>query len=258
MLFKTALRIIIYEKEKFSGAVAGVAVATFLMILQCGFYLGYRRDITVVLDSIDADIWFVPKNQPLFDGWMAMDDLPYYQAKGHPDIAKVARLAWGYAPYRIPSTGGKDTTEVLGVEFDSGIGLRLNLDRDDLASRLRPDGHVMVGRKDCEKLGITAVGEDGIEIYRQACHGGRLRRRHPPVHDGRVRPDRPGERPDLPEAARTPTPPTSSASAAPAPTSRRSSATSASNSPSTTSCRPGRSTTAPPTTGRRGPASARC
>ena len=164
MLFRTALRIIIYEKEKFSGAVAGVAVATFLMILQCGFYLGYRRDITVVLDSIDADIWFVPKNQPLFDGWMAMDDLPYYGAKGHPDIAKVARLAWGYAPYRIPSTGGTDTTEVLGVEFDSGIGLRLNLDQDDLASRLRPDGHVMVGRKDCEKLGITGVGQDGIEI----------------------------------------------------------------------------------------------
>ena len=51
MLFKTAFRIIIYEKEKFSGAVAGVALATFLMILQCGFYLGYQRDITVVLDS---------------------------------------------------------------------------------------------------------------------------------------------------------------------------------------------------------------
>ena len=64
------------------------------MILQCGFYLGYRRDITVVLDSIDADIWFVPKNQPLFDGWVAMDDLPFYKAKGHPDIATVARLAW--------------------------------------------------------------------------------------------------------------------------------------------------------------------
>lgn len=165
MLFKTALRIIIYEKEKFSGAVAGVAVATFLMILQCGFYLGYRRDITVVLDSVDADIWFVPKNQPLFDGWVAMDDLPFYKAKGHPDIASVARLAWGYAPYRIPSAGGKDTVEVLGVEFDSGIELRMKLDGDDLASQLRPDGHVLVGRKDREKLGITTVGQDGIEIF---------------------------------------------------------------------------------------------
>ena len=40
----------------------------------------------------------------------------------------------------------------------------MNLDSDDLAARLRPDGHILVGRKDCEKLGITAFGEDGIEI----------------------------------------------------------------------------------------------
>ena len=45
MLFKTAFRIVIYEKEKFSGAVVGVALATFLMILQCGFYLGYQREL---------------------------------------------------------------------------------------------------------------------------------------------------------------------------------------------------------------------
>ena len=43
------MRIIIYEKEEFSGAVAGVAF-TFLMILQCGFYLSYRSNITVVLE----------------------------------------------------------------------------------------------------------------------------------------------------------------------------------------------------------------
>src|SRR4051794_7969661 len=164
MLFKTSFRIIVHEKEKFSGAVAGVTIATFLMILQCGFYLGYDRDITVVLDSIDADVWVVPKNQPLFDGWAAMDDLPYYQMTEHPDIETVARLAWGYAPYRIPATGGKDSVEVLGVEFDSGIGLKLDLGMDDPATMLQPDGHILVARKDREKLGITTLGAEGIEI----------------------------------------------------------------------------------------------
>src|SRR5262249_50036903 len=109
MLLKTSFRIIVNEKEKFSGAVVGVALATFLMILQCGFYLGSAGDITVVLDSIDADIWIVPKTQPLFDGWVAMDDLPYYRATEHPGVERVARLAWGYASYRLPTTGGKDT-----------------------------------------------------------------------------------------------------------------------------------------------------
>jgi putative ABC transport system permease protein len=164
MLFKTSLRIIVHEKEKFSGAVAGVALATFLMILQCGFYLGYDRDITVVLDSVDADLWIIPRNQPLFDGWDAMDDLPYYRLRERPEIAKVARLVWGYAPFRLPAAGGRDTVEVLGVELDSGIGLKLDLGLDDPAAELAPDGHILVARKDCEKLGITELGGEGIEI----------------------------------------------------------------------------------------------
>jgi putative ABC transport system permease protein len=164
MLFKTSLRIIVNEKEKFSGAVAGVALATFLMILQCGFYLGYDRDITVVLDSIDADLWVIPKNQPLFDGWDAMDDIPYYQMREHPEVAKVARLVWGYAPFRLPAAGGRDTVEVLGVEFDSGIGMKIDLGLDDPAAQLSPDGNILVARKDCEKLGVTSLGVEGVEI----------------------------------------------------------------------------------------------
>jgi ABC-type lipoprotein release transport system permease subunit len=165
MLFATALRIIIFEKEKFSGAVAGVALATFLLMLQCGFYFGYDRDITIVLDSIDADIWMVPKNQPMFDGWDLIDDLPFDQLRGHQGVAAVSRLIWGRAPCRIPATGGKDSVEVLGVEFDSGIGLRIGPGSDELASLLRPDGHIMVGSKDREKLGITEAGRDGVEIF---------------------------------------------------------------------------------------------
>jgi putative ABC transport system permease protein len=164
MLFKTSLRIIVHEKEKFSGAVAGVALATFLMILQCGFYFGYDRDITVVLDSIDADLWVIPKNQPLFDGWDAMDDLPYYRMREHSEVAKVARLVWGYAPFRLPSAGGRDTVEVLGVEFDSGIGMKIDLGLDDPAAQLSPDGNVLVARKDCAKLGISSLGVEGVEI----------------------------------------------------------------------------------------------
>jgi putative ABC transport system permease protein len=169
MLFATALRIIIHEKEKFAAAVAGVALATFLLILQCGFYLGYDRDITIVLDSIDADIWVVPKNQPMFDGWDVIDDLPYDRLRGQPGVAAVSRLIWGRAPCRLPATGGKDSVQILGAEFDSGVGLRMGPSSDKLASLLRPDGHIMVGSKDREKLGITELGRAGVEIFgRQA------------------------------------------------------------------------------------------
>lgn len=164
MLFKTALRIIVHEKEKFGGAVAGVALAIFLMLLQWGFYLGYKRDITVVQDCVDADVWIVPKNQPMFDGWMTMDDLPYYRALEHPGVAHTSRLIWGYAASRVPGTGGKDTVEVLGIEFESGMRLNFDLPQTDLAELLRPDGNILVGRKDRRKLGIPTAGIDGMEI----------------------------------------------------------------------------------------------
>jgi putative ABC transport system permease protein len=165
MLLKTALRIIAHEKEKFAGAVAGVAIAVFLIILQWGFYQGYNRDITIVLDSIDADIWIVPKNQPTFDGWVGVDDLPYWELLEHPGVEKAARLVWGWGACRLPKTGGIDSVEVLGVEFESGIDLGFQLPRQDMAALLRPDGHVLVSEKDREKLGIEAAGVQGMEIF---------------------------------------------------------------------------------------------
>lgn len=164
MLLRTAVRILWHEKEKYAGAVAGVALAVFLVILQGGFYFGFRRDITVVLDSVDADVWVVPRNQPLFDGWVAMDDLGYWKILGHPDVQGVSRIVWGYAPWRLPQTGGKDTVEVMGMEFDGGVRLKLALPRTDLSALLRPDGHVLVSRKDQEKLGVDGYRRPGIEI----------------------------------------------------------------------------------------------
>ena len=119
MLFRTAMKIVLYEKEKFLGAVVGVTLALFLVILQSGFYLGYRRDITVILDSIDADVWIAPKGQLTFDGWDYIDDLAYYRLKGDPQVAQCSRLVLGYAPWRVPGSGGKDMVQVVGVDFGS-------------------------------------------------------------------------------------------------------------------------------------------
>ena len=164
MLFRTAVRIILHEKEKYGGAVAGIALAIFLVILQWGFYLGFQRDITVVLDSVNADIWIIPRNQPLFDGWGLMDDLPCWKAQAHPEVQTATRLVWGYAAWRLPTSGGKDTVEVLGVDFDSGVDLKFKLPAGDLSALLRPAGHVLVGLQDRGKLGLEGSDGDGSEI----------------------------------------------------------------------------------------------
>jgi len=164
MIFKTAMQIILHEKEKFLGAVVGVTLALFLVLFQSGCYLGYKRDITIVLDSIDADLWIVPKGQVSFDGWVHIDDLPYWKAKGDPQIAECARLVVGYAPWRVPGSGGKDMAQIIGVDFGSPPTPDFGIEDPDPASLLRPEGHVMIARKDCRKLGIKTLGEDGVEL----------------------------------------------------------------------------------------------
>src|SRR5262249_295626 len=68
-----------------------------------------------------------------------------------------------YVGCRIPGTGSIDTAEVLGVDFDSGTKLRLDLPRGDLAALMRPDGHVLLGDGDRAKLGIEKTGGHGME-----------------------------------------------------------------------------------------------
>src|SRR5438067_1625031 len=92
-----------------------------------------------------------PAGWPYFCG---SDDLPNGTLPEHPDVEKASRLVWGYAGVRLPKTGGTDTVEVLGIEFESGIGLRFDLPRQSPASLLQPAGHVLVGEKDRGKLGL--------------------------------------------------------------------------------------------------------
>jgi len=164
MLFKTAMQIILHEKEKFLGAVVGVTLALFLVLFQSGCYFGYKHDITVILDSIDSDLWIVPKGQVSFDGWVHIDDLPYSTAKGDPDIAECAKIVLGYAPWRVPGSGGKDMAQILGVDFNAEPAPDFGIDEPNLDSLLRGPGHVMIARKDRGKLGIKTLGQDGVEI----------------------------------------------------------------------------------------------
>ena len=104
MLLKTAIRIILHEKTKFLGAVAGVAWRCSWSCFNGAFYFGYKRDTSVVLDALDADIWIVPKGQTTFDGFTSIDDLAYWKAKELPEVLTAARIVWGIAPFRHPST----------------------------------------------------------------------------------------------------------------------------------------------------------
>ncbi len=164
MLLKMAICTVWREKEKLFGAVVGVALGVFLVVFQWGLYFAYKRDTTVVLDAFAADIWIVPKNQSMFDGFTSMDDLPDRRAKEVAGVQDVARLIWGDTAWRTPTSGGKEYIQILGIDLESSIPASFQFPKKDVSSLLRPDGHVLIGSKDREKLGVAARPDGPFEI----------------------------------------------------------------------------------------------
>ena len=164
MLLKMALRTVWHEKEKLSGAILGVALGVFLVVFQWGLYFAYKRDTTIVLDSFDADLWIVPKNQTMFDTFSSMDDLAYQRARKVAGVQDVARIVWGDAAWRLPASGGKDYIQVLGLDLDSSVAARFHYSTVPLARLVRPDGCVLVGKQDRHKLGLDASPDGPFEI----------------------------------------------------------------------------------------------
>ena len=133
MLLKTAIRIILHEKTKFLGAVAGVALAMFLVLLQWGFYFGYKRDTSVVLDAFDADSGSSPRANDLRR--LHVDRRPgLLEGQGPAGGGEGRAGRVGDCAFRHPVNGAAQRVQILGVEFESGIGVQLDAGSDDLAS----------------------------------------------------------------------------------------------------------------------------
>jgi putative ABC transport system permease protein len=58
-MFKTALRFIIYDKPKSTGALFGVIISIFLIGQQVGIFIFLTNMMSNLVDHIDADIWVV-------------------------------------------------------------------------------------------------------------------------------------------------------------------------------------------------------
>src|ERR1700674_5289381 len=115
---------LLYEKGKYAGVVVGVTMAVFLMLLQAGFYFGFRRDITVVSDSFDADLWFSPRPLLASDYAIHMDDLPVTNALADGDVFAAMGVIIEWSRMRSLS-GAAENGQVVGVDLSSGVKVNL-------------------------------------------------------------------------------------------------------------------------------------
>lgn len=165
MLAKTAIRILLYEKGKYLGVIVGVAMAVFLVLLQAGFYFGFRRDITVVGDSFAADLWISQRALLAFDYVVPLDDLPRYQALEDPDVAAAMPVIADWARIRRLPDGATESGYIIGLDFASGVKVNLGTNPNlDLNSLLATPGNALVDEKYLNRL-VERPGETGVEIH---------------------------------------------------------------------------------------------
>lgn len=165
MLTRTALRIVSHEAPRFAGVVVGVAMAVFLVLLQSAFYFGFRRDITVVADSFDADLWISQREVLNFDYVAPFDDLAGWQAPGDADVAAAMPVIVDWSRMRRLPGGATEDGQIVGVDLTAGVPVSLGADPSlDLRSLLGVPGNVLVDGKHLSRLGVERLGEPGVEI----------------------------------------------------------------------------------------------
>ena len=171
MILRTACLILLRSRRTFAASVLAVAASTFLVVFQVGIFFGFQHDTTVMLDAFQADLWIVPRGQPSFDGYVAIDDQAANRALNCPGVQSAERIVWAYTKYRLPESGAVDAVQLLGIESESAVPIRLQVtadgtmrNLDDVRDRLRPAGAILVGRKSMRQLGVDGKGVFGMEI----------------------------------------------------------------------------------------------
>ena len=94
---RLAFRNILHDRLRFLLGIGGIAFSAFLMIFQGSLLAGFERAASRVIDSVDADIWIMPR------GVQALDFAPPLRAgywgvvKGVTGVGSVQEVAAGLA-----------------------------------------------------------------------------------------------------------------------------------------------------------------
>jgi putative ABC transport system permease protein len=165
MLTKTAIRILLHEKGKYIGVVVGVMMAIFLVLLQAAFYFGFSRDITVVADSFDADLWVSQRELLAFEYVAHFDDLPLWQIRNDAGVFAAAPIIIDWARVRRLPDGATENGQIVGLDWTAGVKVNLGTDENlDLNSLLAMPGNVLVDEKYLPRLGVKRLGKHELEI----------------------------------------------------------------------------------------------
>jgi putative ABC transport system permease protein len=104
------------HRAKVAAALAGVAFATALMIIQIGLYEGLRSRASVLVSRLGGDLWIMAAGTSMVDDSELLATGAELPARAHPCVTSVRPAIVAWVPYRTPA-GARHTLQLVGSDL---------------------------------------------------------------------------------------------------------------------------------------------
>jgi putative ABC transport system permease protein len=114
-MHRIALQTLLFHRAKVAAALAGVAFATALMIIQIGLYEGLRSRASVLVSRLGGDLWIMASGTSMVDDSELLATGAELPARAHPCVTSVRPAIVAWVPYRTPA-GARHTLQLVGAD----------------------------------------------------------------------------------------------------------------------------------------------
>lgn len=133
-----ALRMMLHDKLKMAGTLAGVVFAVVLANQQVGTFFGLLHKNTMFLDNAKADVWIVPPATPQLQFGEPMPDSVLMRARVAPGVVWAEPLLYGGANLKR-TDGGSQPVTLVGMRDPAKVGLPWNVVAGRVENLRMPD-----------------------------------------------------------------------------------------------------------------------
>jgi putative ABC transport system permease protein len=138
-----ALKMLMGDRAKYRGIVAGITFAALLIAQQGSIFCGLLlRTSNQIRDVVDADIWVMDPGVEYIDESKAMKEDSVYLVQGVPGVAWAVRFYKGQARLKL-GDGNYQQAIVLGLDDATLVGAPQELVLGSLADLRKPDAVIM-------------------------------------------------------------------------------------------------------------------
>jgi putative ABC transport system permease protein len=148
---RIALRTLLHHRAKVFAALAGVAFATALMVIQIGLYDGLRARASILVDRIGGDLWVMAAGTTMVDDSELLASGIDLRLRGNACVERVRPAIVAWVPYRTPS-GARHTLQLVGTE--RGEPLVPWSMGEGLPGDLRGPDRIAIDDADLSRLGL--------------------------------------------------------------------------------------------------------